>query len=96
MRVLVCYDVRTSGESGVGRLRRVARVCVNHGQRVQKSVFECVLTAAQLESMRAKLLAVLDPSEDNLRIYRVSERYGTSCETYGLTPDIDFEGPLVA
>lgn len=95
MRVLVCYDVRTASETGASRLRRVARVCQNHGQRVQKSLFECVVSASQLESLRVALLAVLDPSEDNLRIYRVSERFGTSCEAYGVVPDVDFEGPLV-
>jgi CRISPR-associated protein Cas2 len=95
MRILVSYDVRTSTPAGERRLRRVAQACVDYGQRVQKSVFECVVTASQLEVLRRRLLEELDEKEDNLRLYRLPEGKEGFRECYGRQPDIDFEGPLV-
>ena len=95
MRILVCYDVSTETAEGRKRLRQVARVCVNHGQRVQKSVFECVVTEALLESFRQQLLSILSPTQDNLRLYRISENLESTREVFGICRDIDFDGPLV-
>lgn len=69
--VLVCYDVDTHTSAGEQRLRKVAHVCEAHGQRVQKSVFECRLTAAQLEIMKFRLLSIMDVRLDSVRIYRL-------------------------
>jgi CRISPR-associated protein Cas2 len=68
---------------------------VDYGQRVQKSVFECVLTQAQLEALRRRLLDEIDQGQDSLRIYRLPESVESTREVYGAFKDIDFTGPLV-
>jgi CRISPR-associated protein Cas2 len=95
VRVLVAYDVNTATAQGERRLRRVARACLDFGQRVQKSVFECTVTQAQLEALRRRLLAEVDLSVDSLRIYRLPEGLELDREVYGASQDVDFEGPLV-
>jgi CRISPR-associated protein Cas2 len=95
MRILITYDVNTTTPEGERRLRRVARACVDHGQRVQKSVFECSLTQAQMEHFRARLLGEIDPKLDSLRIYRLPDAVEKIREVYGLYQDIDFTAPLV-
>ena len=70
MLILVTYDVNTETAAGRKRLRKVAKVCVNHGQRVQNSVFECLLDAAQYVMFKAELTALIDPDQDSLRFYR--------------------------
>ena len=69
MLVLITYDVNTEDASGRKRLRQIARQCVNYGQRVQCSVFECLLDAAQCRSLQAKLCAIMDKEKDSLRFY---------------------------
>ena len=76
MRILVTYDVSTTTPAGERRLRRVAQACVDFGQRVQKSVFECSLTEAQFEKLRGRLLEEINLEEDNLRIYRLPGKRG--------------------
>ncbi|NJL02614.1 MAG: CRISPR-associated endonuclease Cas2 [Spirulinaceae cyanobacterium SM2_1_0] len=71
MDILVAYDVNTETKAGRRRLRQVAAVCKDFGQRVQQSVFECRVTQAQLEALRAKLLDIIHREQDNLRIYRL-------------------------
>ena len=95
MRILIAYDVSTTTPEGVRRLRRVARACVDFGQRVQKSIFECTLTEAQMETLRQRLLGEIDPSLDSLRIYRLAEAIESIREIHGVFRDIDFMGPLV-
>jgi len=95
MRILVCYDIRTATTEGEKRLRRVARVCVNHGQRVQKSVFECLVSESLLETFRKQLLDILDPTEDSLRMYRLPEKLGASREVHGVSREVDFGAALV-
>ncbi len=95
MRILVTYDVCTIEPEGERRLRRVAQACVDFGRRVQKSVFECSVTEAQLEALRSRLLKEMNLVEDNLRIYRLPENVEQFREVHGTKPDIDFEGPLV-
>ena len=75
MLVLVTYDVNTETSAGRKRLRKVAKACVNHGQRVQNSVFECLLDAGQCRSLQAKLLAIMDPEKDSLRFYYLGNNY---------------------
>jgi CRISPR-associated protein Cas2 len=95
MRILVAYDVCTSTPQGERRLRRVATTCLDYGQRVQKSVFECSVTEMQFEKLRYRLLEEINVSEDNLRLYRLPENVEQFREIYGRKPDVDFEGPLV-
>lgn len=93
--ILVCYDVKTIHEDGARRLRKVAKACTQYGQRVQFSVFECTLTAANLHRMRQKLLTILDPAEDSLRIYTLIGPRGRCVEAFGRDGWVDFDGPLV-
>ena len=73
MEILVAYDVATDTVAGRRRLRRVAKVCEGFGQRVQKSVFECVVSDDNLERLLARLRREVDPGEDSLRVYRLRE-----------------------
>lgn len=95
MLVLVSYDVSTRSEDGKRRLRRVARVCQNRGQRVQNSVFECLVDAAQWVSFRASLLAETDPTEDSLRFYFLGNNWKGRVEHVGTRLSYDPEGPLI-
>jgi len=95
MLVVVSYDVATSDPKGPGRLRRVARVCENWGQRVQLSVFECLLDPAQWTMMRAKLEEIIDPEKDSLRFYFLGANWQRRVEHVGAKPPVDPEGPLV-
>lgn len=95
MDMLIAYDVATDTVAGRRRLRKVAQLCVAHGQRVQKSVFECSLTDAQLEDLLFRLLSVIDDSQDSLRVYRLREPRERYTAIYGLRPAIDLRDPLV-
>jgi CRISPR-associated protein Cas2 len=95
MLVIVCYDVNTETKVGRKRLRRVARVCEGTGQRVQKSVFECQVDVMQFEDLERRLLAEIDPAEDNLRLYRMPDTRGCEVREHGRFRSTDFEGPLV-
>lgn len=95
MMVLVSYDVSTRDEAGRRRLRRVARLCENHGQRVQNSVFECLVDAAQWVVLRAGLLSEADPVEDSLRFYFLGSEWKRRVEHVGAKVAYDPEGPLI-
>ena len=95
MEVLVTYDVATDSIAGRRRLRRVADLCEAHGQRVQKSVFECVLSGAELEVLRHKLRKEIDAEEDSLRIYRLQEPRERFHEVMGRDLEFDLHEPLV-
>lgn len=95
MLVLVTYDVSTETPEGRRRLRRVARQCVNYGQRVQKSVFECVVDNAQWIQLKAKLVAEIDESRDSLRFYFLGDNWKPRVAHIGANPGYDPEGPLV-
>ncbi len=94
MLVLVTYDVRTETSAGRKRLRRIARVCQNYGQRVQFSVFECEVNPAQWAKLRARLLSELMETEDSLRFYLLGANWKRRVEHHGTKPAIDFDGPL--
>ena len=96
MDVLVTYDVATDTPEGRKRLRHVARVCVDYGQRVQKSVFECSVSEVQYEKMKQRLLKRIDEDEDSLRLYRLQAPKERFIEQFGIDRGIDFHGPLVA
>jgi CRISPR-associated protein Cas2 len=95
MEVLVAYDVATDTAEGRRRLRRVAKVCEGYGQRVQKSVFECTLTTAELELLKHRLRGEMSPTEDSLRIYRLREPRQQYLEVMGREPIYDMHDPLI-
>ena len=95
MLVLVCYDIGDVAGDGSVRLRRVAEACLNHGTRVQFSVFECRLSEALWIGLRARLLSVFDGSKDSLRFYFLCETDERKVEKHGRTSGIDPTGPLI-
>ncbi len=96
MELLVAYDVATDDADGRRRLRRVAEVCQAYGQRVQKSVFECVVNDAQLEMLKHRLQREMDQGKDSLRIYRLPEPRQRYLEVMGKQPKFDLHDPLMA
>ena len=95
MLVVVTYDVNTGDSAGKRRLRLVAKQCVNYGQRVQNSVFECLLTAAQCRMLQGKLLSIIDEQKDSLRFYYLGNSYENKTEHFGAKPGYDPEGILI-
>jgi len=95
MMILITYDVSTETSAGRKRLRRVAKVCLNYGQRVQKSVFECQVNTMEIARLKEQLLQEIDEDEDSLRIYRIIEPIEKNREQFGNNQAIDFEGALI-
>lgn len=95
MLVLITYDVNTSSLEGRRRLRKVSKVCLNYGQRVQNSVFECIADAAQLLVIKDKLINVIEPKEDSLRFYMLGNNYKSKAEHHGVKPSFDVTEPLI-
>lgn len=95
MFVLVSYDVATSEPGGQKRLRRVAKACKNYGQRVQFSVFECIVDPAQWTTLRQRLEAEIDPKTDSLRYYFLGSNWRHRVEHVGAKAAFDQEGPLI-
>jgi len=93
--VLVTYDVNTESAEGRKRLRRVAKVCENFGQRVQHSVFECLVDPAQWAALRARLVAEIESGEDSLRFYFLGKNWRGRVEHVGAKPSYDPQGPLI-
>lgn len=91
MWIVVCYDVNTETAAGRKRLRRVAQVCKNFGQRVQKSVFECNVDEMKYEDLRRKLLREVKLELDNLRLYRLTEPRDTRVEEYGTVRTVFYD-----
>ena len=95
MFVLVSYDVATSKDGGQRRLRRVAKACQDYGQRVQYSVFECIVDPAQWTVLRQRLIDEIDPKEDSLRFYFLGSNWRHRVEHVGAKKTLDQEGPLI-
>lgn len=95
MLVLITYDVNTETAAGRKRLRQVAKQCVNYGQRVQCSVFECDLDAAQYKKVQAMLVKLIDPERDSLRFYNLGDNYRSRIEHFGAKAGYDAEGLLI-
>ncbi|MFP4642187.1 MAG: CRISPR-associated endonuclease Cas2 [Dehalococcoidia bacterium] len=95
MMVLVTYDVSTESKEGQKRLSKVAKVCKNYGQRVQKSVFECTVDPTQWTTMRHRLLEQIKEEEDSLRFYFLGKNWKGRVEHVGAKAPYDPEGPLV-
>lgn len=95
MLVVITYDVSTESAAGRKRLRQIARACVNCGQRVQNSVFECLVDAAQCRELQAKLLKIMDQEEDSLRFYYLGNSYSKRIEHFGKNSGYEPEGVLM-
>ena len=95
MLVLITYDVSTRDAAGKARLRKVAKECVNYGQRVQNSVFECMLDASQLLLLKDRLKLMINDKEDSLRFYYLGNNYHTKVEHLGNKTSYDAEGTLM-
>ena len=95
MLVLITYDVNTVDADGRRRLRQVAKKCVAHGQRVQNSVFECLLDAAQCRMLQAKLCSIMDEERDSLRFYYLGKQYEKKIEHFGCKAGYRPEDPLI-
>ena len=95
MMVLVTYDVNTVSKRGARRLRRVAKACENFGQRVQNSVFECLVDPGQWTTLRQRLIDEIDAKEDSLRFYFLGKNWKPRIEHVGAKPGYDPEGPLI-
>ena len=95
MQVLVTYDVATSSEGGSRRLRRVAKVCLDYGQRVQNSVFECKIDQAQFVVLRKQILDLVDCEQDSVRFYFLGNDWNGRVEHYGAKPSLNMDGPLL-
>ena len=95
MLILVTYDVDTTSLEGQRRLRRVAKECMNYGQRVQNSVFECVVDFTQYTQLKIHLKEIISESMDSIRFYNMGNNYETKVETLGLKQDINIQGELI-
>lgn len=95
MLVLITYDVNTEDGAGKKRLRKVAKACTNYGQRVQNSVFECILDASQALALKHSLLAMIDADKDSLRFYYLGNRYESKVEHFGAKNTYAPEGLLM-
>lgn len=96
MLMLVSYDVSTTTSEGKRRLRRVAKACLNYGQRVQKSVFECIVDPEQWARLKIRLLQEYKPEEDSLRFYNLGSNWDRRVEHLGTNQPPDLRGPLIA
>jgi len=92
--LLITYDVNTETPAGRKRLRQVAKTCVDYGQRVQNSVFECVVDASQLLVVKDRLIKLIDTEKDSLRFYIIGSKKG-QVEHYGIKPSFDVTKPLI-
>lgn len=95
MLVLVTYDVNTETPAGQKRLRHVAKVCEDYGQRVQFSVFECLVDPAQWTELRHRLIEIVDLDKDSLRFYFLGKNWQRRVEQVGAKPAYDPQGPLI-
>ncbi len=95
MLILITYDVSTETSEGRRRLRQIAKVCLNYGQRVQKSVFECKVDQMGYESLERELVEIMNDKEDNLRLYRLHEPTDRYIKEYGKFRAVDFDDTLI-
>lgn len=95
MLVVVTYDVSTVSSAGRKRLRKVAKICQNYGQRVQNSVFECIVDATQYSTLKVELTSVINAEQDSLRFYQLGKSYHNKIEHIGNKDSVDLEGPLL-
>ena len=95
MQILISYDVSTTTPEGRRRLRQAAKACLDYGQRVQNSVFECLIDPGHLVTLRNRLLKIINHETDSLRIYMLGHDWDSRVEHHGAKPSFDPQGPLV-
>ena len=95
MLVLITYDVNTTDAQGRRRLRMVAKKCTAYGQRVQNSVFECLVDASQYRLLRSALESIIDPGKDSLRFYSLGNKYQSKVEHVGAKQSYAPEDTLI-
>lgn len=95
MLILIAYDVSTETSAGRKRLRKVAKECVNYGQRVQNSVFECQLNSTEYRQVKATLEGIINKDEDSLRFYNLGDKYKNKIEHIGIKESFDIKGTLI-
>ncbi|MGI6221974.1 MAG: CRISPR-associated endonuclease Cas2 [Prevotella sp.] len=95
MLILVTYDVETTTPRGQHRLQRVARACMNYGQRVQNSVFECVLDFSHYTKLKLELKSIMDEQHDTIRFYNLGNNFCAKVETLGVKHGINVEEELI-
>jgi CRISPR-associated protein Cas2 len=95
MMVLITYDVNTESAAGKKRLRKVAKQCQNYGQRVQNSVFECLIDSAQLRRLQNALEEIMEKETDSIRYYYLGDEWRSRVEHVGAKPSLDLEKPLI-
>lgn len=95
MMVLITYDVETLTPAGAKRLRHVAKLCQNYGQRVQNSVFECVLTPAQFARLKGDIVSMIDGQKDSVRFYFLGNNWNHKVESIGKETSFDVESELI-
>ena len=95
LSVVITYDVNITSHNGAKRLRNVAKACLNHGKRVQNSVFECVLTESQYIMLKSQLENIIDSSQDSIRFYLLGSNWKRKVETIGKNMGIDVTGELI-
>jgi CRISPR-associated protein Cas2 len=93
--VVVSYDVSVVSPNGRRRLRRVARLCTNYGQRVQNSVFQCLVEPDQWVMLKTRLLKIFDPTEDSLRFYFLGRNWKNRVEHHGIKAVVSLDEPLI-
>jgi len=96
MMILITYDINTETPAGAKRLRKVAKACQNYGQRVQNSVFECLVDSAQLTQLKHRLTELIDVEKDSLRFYNLGDSWPSRVDHVGAKASIDLTGPLLA
>ncbi|GAB6928993.1 CRISPR-associated endonuclease Cas2 [Paenibacillus sp. JCM 10914] len=95
MLVVITYDVSTLSSEGQRRLRQISKICQDYGQRVQHSVFECIVDATEYTVLKRKLIDTMDKEEDSLRFYQIGNNYKNKVEHIGIKKSLDMEGLLI-
>ncbi len=95
MYILVTYDVQTVDSAGKRRLRKIAKICLNYGQRVQNSVFECKVNEQEYLLMKSEIIKEMNTEEDSVRFYRLGTKYKEKVEHFGIKEPHDFEESFI-
>jgi len=95
MMVIITYDVAVSSSNGIKRLRQISKQCLNYGQRVQNSVYECVIDNATLIMLKKKLLDIMDKNEDSIRFYILGNNWDMKVEHYGAKKSYNPEDVII-
>lgn len=94
--MIICYDVNTETAAGRRRLTAVAKACKDYGQRVQNSVFECLLEPPKMVELKSRLTRLIEPETDSLRFYYLGDSWREKVEHIGAKKSIDLQGALIA